>query len=70
LKLPNIHTSADLLTAHSAIVAAVGEGELTPTEAASITSTLETYRRATETACFEDRLAALEARVASQRSKA
>jgi hypothetical protein len=70
LKLPTIRTSGDLLVAHGAILAAVGEGELTPSEAASITSTLETYRRATETACFEDRLAALEARLASQRSKA
>jgi hypothetical protein len=69
LKLPTIQASADLLAAHNAILAAIGDGELTPSEAASITSTLETYRRATETARFEDRLAALEARLASQRPK-
>jgi hypothetical protein len=68
--LPRISTSKDLLAAHAVIITAVGEGELTPSEAASFTTILEAHRRATETAGFEERLAALEGRLASERSKA
>jgi hypothetical protein len=61
--LPKINSSGDLLAAHAAIIAAAADGEVTPSEAVSMTSVLDHYRRATETAQIEERLAALEARL-------
>jgi hypothetical protein len=65
LTLPKINSSADLLAAHAAIIAAAADGEVTPSEAASITSVLDHYRRATDAVHFEERLAALEARLST-----
>ena len=49
LDLPPVETSAGLIQAQAALVAAMARGEITPAEAASIASVLETQRRAIET---------------------
>ena len=49
LDLPPVETSAGLIQAQAALVAAMARGEVTPAEAASIASVLETQRRAIET---------------------
>jgi hypothetical protein len=48
LDLPPVETSAGLIQAQAALVAAMARGEVTPLEAASIASVLETQRRAIE----------------------
>ncbi|WP_344699532.1 hypothetical protein [Sphingomonas limnosediminicola] len=56
-------TSAqDALAASSALIAAVGAGELTADEAARVTSLLLAHRSLIEVADIERRLASLEAR--------
>src|SRR5262249_24824281 len=60
VKLPTIETAAYVLAAHSAVTAAMGEGELTPDEAQVIANVLEQKRRAIETLEIEKRVAALE----------
>ena len=69
LALPRIESVADLLAAHAAIIAAVGEGELSPSEAQAMTTVLDHHRRATEAVRFEERLAAIEARLVAQNEK-
>jgi hypothetical protein len=60
-KLPAIENVSDILSAHTAVISAVADGELTPDEGA-ILSTLLNNKRETITAVdFEQRLAALEA---------
>jgi len=63
LALPRIESVADLLAAHAAITAAVGEGELSPGEAQAVTTVLDHHRRAIELVQFAERLAAIEARL-------
>ena len=58
--LPAMQSAADAAKAAGAVLAAVAEGELTPTEGAHIMSLVETYRRTLETSELETRLAALE----------
>ncbi|MDM7970700.1 MAG: hypothetical protein QUV10_13880 [Paracoccaceae bacterium] len=58
--LPAMQTAADAAKAAGAVLAAVAEGELTPTEGAHIMALVETYRRTLETSELETRLAALE----------
>jgi hypothetical protein len=60
LDLPIIGSAADVLTALSSTVAAMAEGDITPDEAAIVTSVLETKRKAIETVELETRLARLE----------
>jgi hypothetical protein len=62
IDLSTINDTADLLTAHALIIAAAARGELSPSEAASMTSMLGQHRQASEAARFEERLRALEAR--------
>lgn len=61
LDLPSITTAADLACALGVVVAAVAAGELTPEEAASVSTVLDAQRRAIELGELESRIAALEA---------
>ena len=58
--LPLMQSGADAAKAAGSVLAAVAEGELTPTEGAHIMALVETYRRTLETSELETRLAALE----------
>ncbi len=58
--LPPMQSAADAAKAAGAVLAAVAEGELTPTEGAHIMALVETYRRTLETTELEARVAALE----------
>lgn len=60
--LPPIETADDLPKATGAVVAAVATGELTPSEAAEISKTLDVHVRAIEATELHRRMAALEAR--------
>lgn len=59
--LPPMHSAKDAAKAAAAILNAVAEGDLTPTEGAHIMALVETYRRTLETSELETRLVALEA---------
>lgn len=58
--LPPMHSARDAAQAAGAVLAAVAEGELTPTEGAHVMALVETYRRTLETTELEARVAALE----------
>lgn len=58
--LPRMETARDAAKAAGAVLAAVAEGELTPTEGAHIMGLVETFRRTLETTELEARVAALE----------
>lgn len=58
--LPRMETARDAATAAGAVLEAVAEGELTPTEGAHIMALVETYRRTLETSELEARVVALE----------
>lgn len=60
--MPLIETTDDLPRATGAIVAAVAAGELTPSEAAELSKSLDVHVRAIEATELHRRLAALEAR--------
>lgn len=60
--LPDTATLAGVSEAQRAVVRAVGEGELLPTEGNALASILEARRRAIETEELEQRIRALEAR--------
>lgn len=60
LDLPPVETPAGLIQAHAALVAALSKGEITPDEAASVGSVLETQRKAIETHDHERRIRELE----------
>lgn len=60
--MPPIETTDDLPKATGAIVAAVAAGELTPSEAAELSKSLDVHVRAIEATELHRRLAALEAR--------
>ena len=62
LSLPPLETAADGPKAMGAIVQAVSEGEITPSEAHALAGMVETFRRTLETEELEGRLAALEAK--------
>jgi hypothetical protein len=59
--LPRMEAASDAAKAAGAVLGAVSNGELTPTEAAHIMALVETYRRTLETTEIEARIAALEA---------
>jgi hypothetical protein len=58
--LPPIKTAGDAVLASSALVAAVAEGELTPSEAAELGKLVETVIRSIELTDVQERLARLE----------
>jgi hypothetical protein len=59
-ELPKIEQAADAAKASAAIVQAVADGELTPSEASELTRVLESYSRILEVADHEERLKRLE----------
>jgi hypothetical protein len=59
--VPPVASPADVLEAHSAILVAVGNGQITPEEATLLSGLLENKRKALETVEIESRLAKLEA---------
>jgi hypothetical protein len=59
--LPDLTKPADAVEANAAIVAAVGTGELTPSEARDLAKLVDGYVRAVEATDIMDRLAKLEA---------
>jgi hypothetical protein len=65
-ELPPLEKPADSVAAAATLVAAVAEGELTPSEAAQLAKVIEFYVRAIETKVFDERLASLEKEVAAQ----
>lgn len=60
LALPPITSAADLTQALTSVIAAAAAGEITPDEANTIASLMETTRRAIELGEIEQRLKALE----------
>ena len=58
--LPPMQSAADAAKAAGAVLEAVAEGDLTPTEGAYIMGLVENYRRTLETTELEARVAALE----------
>src|SRR3954470_16248950 len=58
--LPKPETAADAKAAAAAIVQAVAEGDLTPSEAADMSKLLDNYTRVLEASDFASRLEALE----------
>ena len=62
IALPKIDNAGDLLKAVSAVVEAVGAGELDPDEGAALAGLLEAKRRTLEVVDIEQRLSVLEAR--------
>jgi hypothetical protein len=61
--LPPLETAADLPKASAALLAAVAEGEVTPSEAAELAHLVETHIRAIEVSDLEHRLCELEERL-------
>jgi hypothetical protein len=57
---PAMRTASDVAEAMSALMRAIGSGDLTPDEAATVASVIEMRRKALETEEFELRLQALE----------
>jgi hypothetical protein len=62
LDLPTMRSAADIAEAMSALIRAIGSGDLTPDEAATVASVFEMRRKALETEEFEERLRVLEER--------
>ncbi len=60
VEMPEIRSPHDLLTAHTAISAALAAGTITAQEAASLAGVLETHRRAFELVVQQEQLAKLE----------
>ena len=60
--MPRMTTAHDAAQAAGAVLQAVAEGELTPTEGAQVMGLVDSYRRRLEVTEFEARLAALEDR--------
>ena len=57
---PEMKTLNDTISAMGAIVKAVGDGDLTPTEAAELTKMLQAFAKIIETAELEERVRKLE----------
>jgi hypothetical protein len=58
--LPEMKSVGDAVLAMGALVKAVAEGDLTPTEAAELTRMVQAFARIIETAEFEERIRKLE----------
>ncbi len=61
-RLPSLTTAAGLAEAQAAVLEAYSRGQLTPSQAATISELLEKYRQSFETEQLEARLQALEQR--------
>jgi Family of unknown function (DUF5681) len=66
--LPAVKEPADAAKALSAIVAAVANGELTPSEASELTKLVEGFARVLETVNHEERLRILEGKINGNKS--
>lgn len=55
-----IETAKDIQAALASVLKAVGEGEISPDEGSTVSTILETKRKAIETVEFEERIAVLE----------
>ena len=64
--LPPMETAKDAARAAAAVLGAVAQGDLTPTEGAHIMGLVETYRRTLEITELDARIAALETATATQ----
>ena len=60
--LPKLETAADAKSAAAALVQAVADGELTPSEAADLSKLLDNFTRVLESTEFQARLEALESK--------
>jgi hypothetical protein len=60
--LPNLKHASDAVMASAAIVEAVANGDLTPSEAAELSKVIDSFARTLEAADFEKRLSRLEQR--------
>jgi len=58
--LPPLHTAADSVAAAPKLVAAVADGDLTPSEAMDLAKVIDVYVGALATKAFEERLSKLE----------
>ncbi|CUH66140.1 hypothetical protein TL5118_01627 [Thalassovita autumnalis] len=58
--LPEMSSAEDAAKAAASVLAAVSDGELTPSEGAHVMSLIETYRRTLELSELEARVIALE----------
>src|SRR5262249_30739897 len=58
--LPQMNEARDAVNASAAIVAAVGAGDLTPSEAAELSKVVDSYARTLQAAEFEERISKLE----------
>ena len=58
--MPEMKTVSDAVLAMGALVKAVAEGDLTPTEAAELTRMVQAFAKIIETAEFEERIRKLE----------
>jgi hypothetical protein len=63
LRLPDINHAADVVDGLSAVLAAVGAGEISPGEGAAVASILSAAGRTIQVADLELRLAAIEAKI-------
>jgi len=60
VEMPEIRAPRDLLAAHTAVSSALAAGTITPQEAASLASVLETHRRAFELVVQQQEVVRLE----------
>jgi hypothetical protein len=63
IKLPEVTSAEGVTTALAALIAAMGDGTLTPDEAAAVCSVIETQRRSLELTLLETRMQAIEAKI-------
>ena len=63
VELPDIRTPADLRASHAAVATAVSDGRLTAQDGASLSTMLETHRRAFELVAQEAKIDQLDARL-------
>jgi len=62
LPLPVVNSAGDVLAALGVTIQAMGDGDITPDEAATVAGVLEVKRRAIETSELEARIKAIEER--------
>jgi hypothetical protein len=62
--LPKMNKARDAVNASAAIVEAVADGDLTPSEASELSRVVDSYARSLQTVEFEERLSKLEKEIA------
>ena len=66
IELPTVKTAEDVIAAQATAIAAMAKGELTPDEAAAITSVLAALTKTFEATAIEGRIRELEKRIANR----